>query len=79
VKRVFNKKIAVAGGINNAVTVEQGTPDEIRQAVFDAISILGPGGGFILTPVDSINASTPWANIEVLIEAWKEARDYPLR
>jgi len=47
--------------------------------VFDAISILGPGGGFILTPVDSINASTPWANIEVLIEAWKEARDYPLR
>ena len=79
VKRVFNKKIAVAGGINNAVTVEQGTPEEIRQAVFDAISILGPGGGFILTPVDSINASTPWANIEVLIEAWKEARDYPLR
>lgn len=79
VKQAFNKKVAVVGGINSAVTLEQGSPQEIRQAVFDAIDILAPGGGFILSPVDCIFGSTPWANIEILIQAWKEARDYPLQ
>ncbi|MHB0875635.1 MAG: uroporphyrinogen decarboxylase family protein [Anaerolineae bacterium] len=74
VKRAFNGKIAVEGGMNSAVTLEQGTTAEIRQAVFDGIATMAPGGGFILTPVDSITASTPWSSVETVIAAWKEAR-----
>jgi hypothetical protein len=71
VKRVFDGKISVLGGINAAVTLEQGTREEIRQAVFDAIEILGPAG-LVLWPVDSIFASTPWESVQTVIEAWKE-------
>jgi len=74
VKQAFDRKVAVVGGLNSAVTLEQGGPEEIRRAVFAAIDILGPGGGFVLSPVDCIFGSTPWANVEVLIEAWKESR-----
>ena len=76
VKKAFDRKIAIVGGVNSAVTLESGRREEIRQAVFDAMGILGPGGGLVLTPVDCIAASTPWESIETLIEAWKEARDH---
>ena len=78
VKRAFDKKIAVIGGINSAVTLGRGTREEIRQEVLDAIEILGPGGGLVLLPVDCVFHDTPWENIEILIEAWKEVRDYPI-
>ncbi len=79
VKRAFGNKIAVHGGMNSAVTLEQGTREEIRQAVFDAVSTLGPGGGFILCPVDCLAASTPWDSVQTLLEAWRQVRDYPIR
>jgi uroporphyrinogen-III decarboxylase len=78
VKATFENKIAVVGGVNSAVTLERGSREIIRQAVFAAVDTLGPGGGLVLTPVDCISASTPWESIEILIEAWKEVRDYPL-
>jgi len=77
VKRIFDKRITVIGGLNAPVTLERGTRGEIRQQVFEAVEILGPGGGLILEPVCSLNPLTPWENIEILIEAWREMRDYP--
>ena len=79
VKSAFEKKIAVIGGVNSAVTLERGSRDAIRHEVFEAVETLGPGGGLVLTPVDCISASTPWVNIEILIDAWKEIRNYPLQ
>lgn len=78
VKRAFDKKVAVVGGVSAAVTLEQGAPEEIRRAVFEAIEVMAPGSGFILSAVDSLNASTPWSSVETLIGAWREARGYPL-
>lgn len=78
VKRTFADRIAIVGGINSAVTLEQGTREEIRQAVFDAVGTLGPHGGFVLSPVDCISASTPWESLEIMMEAWREVRDYPV-
>ena len=77
VKQAFDRKIAVVGGLNSAVTLERGTREEIRQEVFNAVRILGPGGGLVLTPVDCIYRGIAWEKIEILIEAWMEARDYP--
>ena len=79
VNQKFANRIAVIGGLNSPVTLEQGTREEIRREVFDAVHILGPGGGLVLSPVDCIAASTPWESIEILIEAWKEVRDYPVQ
>jgi len=78
VKSAFENKIAVVGGLNAPITLERGTPEEIRREVFDAVRTLGPGGGLALTPAEAIFPSTPWESIETLIAAWKQVRDYPL-
>jgi len=78
VKAKLNKRIAVIGGLNAPITLERGTREEIRSEVFDAVRLLGPGGGLALTPAEAIFASTPWENIQHLIAAWKEVREYPI-
>ncbi len=72
VKLKFGVRTAVIGGVNSPVTLERGSRAEIREAVYEAVRVLGSGGGFILTPVDCLAASTPWKNVEILIEAWRE-------
>jgi uroporphyrinogen decarboxylase len=74
VKDKFSSRLAVAGGISSAVTLHSGSRDEIRQAVQTAVDKLGPTG-FILAPVDALFPDTPWANVEAMIEAWREARE----
>ena len=78
VKAAFKDRIAVIGGINDPITLEHGTRDHIRQEAFDAVRILGPGGGLALTPAEAIMAVTPWQSIEILMEAWRDVRDYPI-
>jgi hypothetical protein len=58
------------------MTVEQGTPEEIWQAVEDAISTCGQEGGFILSPVDNFieNVEEHWPNIHEFIKAWQHLR-----
>jgi hypothetical protein len=76
VKETFRGRIAVVGGLNSAVTLERGSREEIRQQVFEAVRVLGPGGGLVLTPVDCIYRGIPWEKIETLIAAWLEVREY---
>jgi hypothetical protein len=71
VKDKFRGKIALAGGINSAVTLNIGSPQEIRDAVHAAVTKLGPTG-FILAPVDALFPDTPRAKLQVAIEAWRE-------
>ena len=74
VKLAFDGKVAIIGGLNEPVTLERGSRQEIRQEVFDSVRILGAGGGLALSPAEAIMAGTPWESIETLIEAWREAR-----
>lgn len=74
VKDKFGSRLAVAGGISSAVTLHSGSRDDIRQAVHTAVRKLGPSG-FILAPVDALFPDTPWSNVEVMIEAWRELRE----
>lgn len=78
VKSVLNGKIAVIGGLNAPITLGRGTREQIRQEVFDAVQMLGSGGGLALTPAEAIYASTPWDSVAAVIDAWKEVRDYPI-
>ncbi|NCO90766.1 MAG: hypothetical protein CO096_32820 [Armatimonadetes bacterium CG_4_9_14_3_um_filter_66_14] len=66
-------KVCLWGGVNGFVTMERGTPAEVRQAVKDAVTVLAPGGGFILSPVDNVTVDTErvWENVDALIEEWR--------
>lgn len=78
VKEKFSsRKKAIWGGVSGAVTVEMGTQEETRKAVIQALSTLGKGGGFILSPVDNVRDDTEraWRNTHVFIYTWKKYRE----
>jgi hypothetical protein len=72
-KRRASGKLCLWGGVNGFLTVERGTEADIRDAVKQALDTLGPDG-FILSPVDKVRdpSDEVWANVEALIEAWRE-------
>lgn len=69
-------KTALWGGVSGAVTVELGTAQQTRDAVIEAMRVLGAGGGFILSPVDNVREDTDnaWRNTRVFIDTWKQYR-----
>jgi uroporphyrinogen-III decarboxylase len=75
-KRFSEKKKTVWGGVSGAITVEPGTEDETEEAVTEALSRLGKGGGFILSPVDNVRVDTEnaWRNTRRFIDTWKKYR-----
>jgi len=75
-KQKASGKMCLWGGVCGYLTMECGMPDQIRDQVRQAISILSPGGGFILAPVTNIRADTEqvWDNVRAMIEAWKVMR-----
>jgi uroporphyrinogen-III decarboxylase len=68
--------VALWGGVNGAITVEEGTEADVREAVRHALEVMKGVNGFILSPVDNITEPTPqtWRNVDVMIDAWKEYR-----
>lgn len=78
-KRELGHRMCLMGGVNSYLTLSRGSREEIWAAVYEAISTLGPGGGFILFPMDAIDWTTPWSNAEIVIEAWRKWREYPLK
>jgi hypothetical protein len=66
-------KIGLWGGLSGPLIVEEGSKDDVRSAVEEAMSILGETGRFILSPVDNVRADTEqsWSNVEVLIDTWR--------
>jgi len=74
VKALFGGKIAILGGINEAITLERESIKVIKESVYRAVKILGKGGGFVLSATDSLFPSTPWESVKAMIEAWKKVR-----
>lgn len=77
-KEKLRGKICLWGGVNGFLTIEKGTKGEVKEAVSQAISVLGPKGGFILSPVDNVADSSDytWDNVKTMIKTWKEIRFY---
>lgn len=73
IKEKIGDTTCLWGGVSGAVTVELGSEAQVRSAVQQAISTLGPNG-FILSPVDNITIDAPqtWQNIQVFIDEWKK-------
>jgi len=72
-KEKLGGKVCLWGGVNGHLTVEHGTPEVVQEAVREAMNVLAPGGGFILSPVDNVRENTPTArkNTAVLIDEWR--------
>lgn len=70
--------MCLLGGVNAQVILTLGTETEVREETKRACQILGPGGGFILAPIDNIYEFTPRQNLEALIDEWKRVRDDPI-
>lgn len=77
-KERLGEEICLWGGVSGAITVEQGTEQEVRSAVQKALSVLGPEG-FILSPVDNITENEPrtWRNVDVVIDEWQKSWSDP--
>jgi len=75
-KQKLGGKICLWGGVNGFVTVERGTPEQVRNEVRYAMETLAPGGGFILSPVDNVTLDDErtWANVHALIDEWRRCR-----
>ena len=75
-KREIGGEICIWGGGNGFVTVERGSPDEIKREVNNAMDALAWGGGFILSPVDNVRDTSDKTleNAKLFIGAWKERR-----
>ena len=72
-KQKLAGRVCLWGGVNGHLTMERGTPEAVRREVRTALSGLGSGNGFILSPVDNIRELTPLSrgNVQALIEEWK--------
>jgi uroporphyrinogen decarboxylase len=67
--------MALQGGVDSHLLVI-GTPDQVRQETLRVISILGPGGGYLLAP----DQDMPWPeeNYRAMIETVQTHGHYPL-
>ncbi len=79
IKGEVGDMIALYGGVSNHRVVERGTPEQVRQAVIEAVDALAAGGGFILGLGDVLDytMSSPEIserNFYAMVEAWKEIR-----
>jgi len=75
-KEKVGGRMCLWGGVNGFVTMEQGSRSQVKEATRQAIATLGPGGGFILSPVDNVRDTSgkTWENIDAMIEVWRELR-----
>ncbi len=72
-KQIVQGKACLWGGVNGHLTIEQGTAEKVRSEVREALELLSPGGGFILSPVDNVRDlnERSLANVQSLIEEWR--------
>jgi uroporphyrinogen-III decarboxylase len=73
-RQILGDRTCLWGGVNGHLTVEQGEPDEVRREVREAVEVLAPHGGFILSPVDNVREPTERAfhNVTALIDEWQK-------
>jgi uroporphyrinogen decarboxylase len=78
VKARWGERLAFCGGIDTHRVLPFGTPDEVRAEVRRVISILGPGGGYLLSSVHTVMNEVPAENVLAMVDAAQEFGTYPL-
>ena len=74
-KEITKGRISVAGGLSSTMTLNKmNNEDSIREKVRAAMETMGERG-FILSPVDALFPDTPWENVRIMIDTWKEVNE----
>jgi uroporphyrinogen decarboxylase len=77
-KNLFGDRLSFFGGIDIQHLIPFGTPNEIRQGVWETASILAEGGGYLAGPAHNIQDDTPVENILVFFSACRDFRFNPV-
>ena len=77
IKQKADGKLALWGAIDTQHVLTLGTPDDVQKEVKRVISILAPGGGYIIAPDQQI--PMPEENERVLWAAAEKYGRYPIR
>ena len=78
IKELYGNKLSFHGGIDIQKVLNFGTPDDIYNEVKKCIKILGPGGGYILSPTIHVQSDIPPENILALRDTVMELGKYPI-
>lgn len=73
IKAQYGDRVALLGGLDPCYTFDMGGPDEVREAVRQAIADAGPGGGYI---VGTGEAPAPEASRECFHAVARAAKDF---
>jgi uroporphyrinogen decarboxylase len=69
----FDRKLSFYGGVSTQTVLPYGSPDEVKHAVFQTVSVLAPEKtGLVLAPSHRMMADIPIENVEALLEAFAE-------
>jgi len=71
-KASFGDVLTFWGGIDTQSLLPYGTPDEVKAEVKRVLSVLAPGGGYILSPAHTIQNDVPAENLLALYEGARE-------
>ncbi len=77
-KRDFGDRLAFHGAVDTQRLLNFGTEQDVEAEVIRCIDTLGPGGGFILSPVHYVQSDVPPENIVALCRTVLEYGRYPL-
>ena len=67
-KRQYGDELTFWGGISTQQTLPYGTPEEVKEEARRVRNLLSEGGGYILSPSQSIQGDVPVANVLALLE-----------
>ena len=76
IKSKYGDQIALVGGLDVQRLLPRGQVEDVRKAVLETITNLGPGGGYIFSPAHYILADVPIQNIWAMIEAQRDFGTY---
>jgi uroporphyrinogen decarboxylase len=70
----YGGRLSFYGGVSTQSVLPNGTPNEVRSAVSDAIRKLAPDGtGLLLAPSHRLMSDVPLTNVEAMIEQFQKA------
>ena len=76
VKALYGDRVCITGNIDCAHLLPHGTPEQVREAVRQAIADAAAGGGYILTSSNSIHSSCRAENLVAMVRACHEFGGY---
>jgi uroporphyrinogen decarboxylase len=71
-KSTFGRRLAFYGGVSTQTVLPNGTPQDIKKAVYECVSTLSPDRtGLLIAPSHRMMTDIPIENIEALLEAFE--------